>query len=70
MRWSRHPGVFLQPRKVRWDWVSSRHDGFKLIIPLLIGQHHASQVEVHVFGKVARLVGIVQAGFVRLPDFN
>src|SRR5262249_33710987 len=34
---SRQTGIFLQPRKVRRDWVSSWHDGFKLIVPLLIG---------------------------------
>src|SRR5262249_33607828 len=67
---SRQPGVFLQPGKMWWDWVSPRHDGFKLIIALLIAQHHSSQVEVHVFGKVARLIGFIQPGVVRLPDFN
>ena len=51
--------LFLQPRKVWRDWVSSRHDSFKLIISLLVRQHHAAQVEVHVFGKVAWFIGIV-----------
>ena len=64
---SRQSGIFFQPRQVRWDRVSSRHDRFKLIVPLLIGQHHATQVEVHVFGKVARFICVIQAGFVRLP---
>src|SRR5215471_4463300 len=67
---SGQPGVFLQPRKIWWDWISPWHDGFKLIIPLLITQHHSSQVEVRVFGKVARLIGVIQASAVRLPDFN
>src|SRR5262249_20154556 len=37
MRRPRQPRVFLQTRKIRWNWVSSRHDGLKLIISSLIG---------------------------------
>ena len=70
MSGSRQPCVFLQPWKIWRNRISSRHDGFELIVPLLIGQHHGSQVEIPAFGKVARLVRVIQASFVRLPDFN
>jgi len=68
--WSHHPRVFLQARKFWRDRVSSRHNGFELIIPLLIRQHHASQVEGYAFREVTGLFSVVLASAVRLPNFN
>jgi hypothetical protein len=67
---SRPPCVFLQSRKFRWDWISPRQYGLKLVIPLVIGQHHPPQMKVNVFCEVARFFGVVLAGTVCLPDFN
>src|SRR6185436_704481 len=62
--------IFLQPREIWRDWISSRHDRFDFVISLLVGQHHTSQVEIHALREDARLIRIVLTSFVRLPDFN
>src|SRR6266480_706615 len=66
----RQAGVLLESRKVGRHRISARNYRFELVISLLIGQHHAAQIEVPAFGKIARLASVVQAGLVRLPHFD
>ena len=55
MSGSRQPCLFPQSRKIWRNRISPRHDGFELIVPLLIGQHHGSQVEIPAFVKLPGL---------------
>jgi hypothetical protein len=70
IRSSRQSSVFLQPRQVRRHRVSSWHHRFKLVIALLVGQHHAAQMEVNPFGNGTRCGGVIETSLVRLPDFD